>query len=161
MINDNSTSYFYDANDSYGEAMVSFSFYWSSSENRLVEYDASVHTTYFDEPVSESDQHQETIIIDAMSGRLVENPNRESKIDSKVPTIPQKPRIPGKLEPAVKALAQSAYLFRGIFVESANGILKQDVGESRTDAIARASEVIDEWISYFGLDEGNIDHPEK
>ncbi len=66
-----------------------------------------------------------------------------------LPTIPKLPR--GTRE-AVAPLARAAFIFRGVFVEAADGRPIEDILDERHDAVALANRVLDHWLMHLGID---------
>jgi hypothetical protein len=68
------------------------------------------------------------------------------------------PRIPKNLEPSICALANAAFIFRGVFVQAAEGKSIADIRAERCDTLLLAERVIDKWCKHLGI---AIDGPQR
>jgi hypothetical protein len=65
--------------------------------------------------------------------------------------IPTIPKVPTKLEEPVRALARAAYVFRGVFVQAAEGKAISEILSERQAVLALAEEVLDAWYTHLNL----------
>lgn len=70
-------------------------------------------------------------------------------MDAAMPAIP---KLSTELEGPVRALARSTYLFRGIFIEVAEGCSVEEILAERAEALQLASAVLDQWWTALGLE---------
>lgn len=74
------------------------------------------------------------------------------------------PRIPvikdKELAHATSALANAAFLMRGIFIQLSEGKLLDEILTERGGYILMANAVIDQWCKYFGIDGDEMSGPE-
>ena len=66
---------------------------------------------------------------------------------------PDIPELPDELTPAVCALAQAAFMFRGVFVQAAEGKPVEEIFEERAEHLALAEKVVDAWCRHLGVEE--------
>jgi hypothetical protein len=66
--------------------------------------------------------------------------------------LPPIGRIPGDLFHQICSLARAAFLFRGVFVEAAEGKSITNIIDEREDALLLAERVLDAWSSHLGLE---------
>lgn len=67
---------------------------------------------------------------------------------------PEMPPVPeGDLRDAVSTLANAAYLFRGVFLQLANGTALDDVFEERAPYLIMADKVVNKWCEHLGLND--------
>jgi hypothetical protein len=53
---------------------------------------------------------------------------------------------------AIRALARSAFIFRGLFVMAGNWHSIQDILEEHKEALVEANQVLDRWLGILGID---------
>jgi hypothetical protein len=61
------------------------------------------------------------------------------------------PMLPANLRYPVRSLTRAAYLFRGVLVQSMQGVPLDDILEDREEALLLADRVLDQWADYFGV----------
>ena len=69
-----------------------------------------------------------------------------------MPHVPEVPTVPGELVEPLRALAQSAFMFRGVFIQVAEGRAVAQIVDERGDALELASAVLDAWAAALGID---------
>jgi len=66
--------------------------------------------------------------------------------------VPEIPEIPEILLLPIRSLAQSAYMFRGVFIQSADGKPLQEIYDERGEYLLLADKILDVWIDALDLD---------
>lgn len=66
--------------------------------------------------------------------------------------------IPVKLQSPIRSLARVAHLFRGVFVQAAEGRAISRIISERQEALVLAEKVLDAWWSHLRLDTEEIDN---
>jgi hypothetical protein len=66
--------------------------------------------------------------------------------------LPAIPKLPPSSRDAVKALANAAFLFRGVFVEAGNGRTVEDIIDERYETLMLSNAVLDHWLRGLGID---------
>ncbi len=69
--------------------------------------------------------------------------------------VPDIPDIPEDLLPAIVPLVRLAYMFRGVFMQAAEGKSLEDIWEERGEYLLLGDKVLMAWIDSLDLD---IDH---
>jgi hypothetical protein len=62
------------------------------------------------------------------------------------------PSIPKELDSPIRSLANAAYLFRGVFVQAAEGKSIEDIVNEREEVLLLAEKVVDTWCAHLGID---------
>jgi hypothetical protein len=66
------------------------------------------------------------------------------------------PMIPTELQDPLNALAQAAYLFRGVFVQAAEGVPIELILQERGTVLDRADRLLDLWGARLGMEVGGL-----
>ena len=69
------------------------------------------------------------------------------------------PRITEELKLPVQSLARAAFLFRGVFLELADGRPLDDIVAEEDEFLELADVVLNGWISHLGLDNEDLLEP--
>jgi hypothetical protein len=64
--------------------------------------------------------------------------------------------IPLGLQAPVRALARAAYLFRGVFIQAAEGVPIEQILEERGAVLDLADRTLDLWGAHLGLEVGGL-----
>lgn len=66
------------------------------------------------------------------------------------------PAIPTDLQDAVRALVHAACLFRGLFVQAAEGVPIEQILEEQGCNLDLADQTLDRWGIHLGLEVGGL-----
>ena len=73
-------------------------------------------------------------------------------IDPSELELPEIPNIPEDLLMPIRSLAHSAYMFRGVFMQSADGKSLQEIYDERGEYLLLADKVLNAWIEALNLE---------
>jgi hypothetical protein len=66
------------------------------------------------------------------------------------------PMIPADLQTPIRALARAAYLFRGVFVQVAQGSAIEQILQERGATLDMADRTLDLWGNHLGMKAGGL-----
>lgn len=66
------------------------------------------------------------------------------------------PIIPTDLQDSVRALTRAAYLFRGAFVQAAEGTSIEQILQERSAVLDEADRTLDLWGNHLGMETGAL-----
>jgi hypothetical protein len=66
--------------------------------------------------------------------------------------VPEIPEIPSELQPSIRSLAHAAFIFRGVFVQAAEGRSIDAILAEREEALILSEKVIDAWCKHLRLE---------
>ncbi len=61
------------------------------------------------------------------------------------------PTVPANLRCPVRALTRAAYLFRGVLLQTMQGVSLGDALAEREEALRLADRVLNQWADYFDV----------
>src|SRR5690349_18332974 len=68
------------------------------------------------------------------------------------PMVRDIPEVPQELRDAVRSLARSGWLFRGVLVAAAEGRPLDELLEEHGESLALAERVLDTWAEHLGIE---------